>query len=344
MTTYGNRDDNFFPSRNNNSQIEGRLVRDDVTNELYRPLSCTIVLKRKKEMLYVPLDFQISLTIDALAYSGAYVSATAQRELDRIEQQATSKILKIDDSPNFQIQVANGQLEKPTATAALKFDIGDHIFAKHFVAMKNLRGPIIGFDFMRHISVVIDTTHGHIHFPHLTRQVKSVSKQTRAKPQVSLLYDCITIPQMTTRTSKAFVDHLSERNTTGTVTPVEKLTETASLMISHLILTIIGRKILVGVTNTKESLYTMNKNTRIAEFSVVRPEQSTFIKPVDTAFLSMLPEEDTDLNTYLTELLKTNKPDQQNSTFPFPTPETPGNTEDHTPFHTRTLKELRELQ
>ena len=58
----------------------------------------------------------------------------------------------------------------------------------------------------------------------------------------------------------------------------------------------------------------------------------------------MIPEGDPDLITYLTELLRTNKPDQQNNTFWFPTPENPGNTEDHTPIQTRILKELRELQ
>ena len=56
----------------------------------------------------------------------------------------------MDVPPNFQIQVANGQLEKPTATATLKFDFGDHMFAKSFVVMKNLTGPIIGLHFMKH--------------------------------------------------------------------------------------------------------------------------------------------------------------------------------------------------
>ena len=83
-------------------------------------------------MLYDPLDFKNGLTIDALVHSGAHVSAIAQKELDRIKQQAPTIILKIDEPPNFQIQVANGQLEKPTATATLKVDIGDHNFAEHF--------------------------------------------------------------------------------------------------------------------------------------------------------------------------------------------------------------------
>ena len=127
MTTYDNGDDNISPPEITTSQIEERLVRDDITNELYMSLSSTIVLKRKKEMLYVPLEFKNGLTIDALVDSGAYVSAIAQKELDRIVQQAPSNILKIDESPNFQSQVANGQLEKPIAKAPLRFYIGDHI-------------------------------------------------------------------------------------------------------------------------------------------------------------------------------------------------------------------------
>ena len=62
------------------------------------------------------------------------------------------------------------------------------------------------------------------------------------------------------------------------------------------------------------------------------------------AILSMIPESDPDLITYLTELLRTNRPDQQTNTFWFPTPENPGNTEEHTPIQTRIIKELRELQ
>ena len=266
LITYGNGDDTISPPEITTSQIQEQLVRDDITNELYMPLSSIIVLKRKKEMLYVSLDFENGLTKDALVDSGAYVSAIAQKELDRIKQQAPSNILKIDDPPNFQIQVANGQLEKPTAPATLKFDIEDHIFAEHFVVMKNLTGPIIGLHFMKHNSVVIDNTHGLIHFPHLTMQVKSASSQASAKPQPVLIHDSITIPQMTTKTITAFVDHLSEWNTTGTVTPVEKFTEAASLIISHSMSTIIDSKIAVRVTNNGITIYNQQNYTNCRIF------------------------------------------------------------------------------
>ena len=93
MTTCDSGDSNISPPPITISQIEERLVRDDSTNELYMPLSSTIVLKRKKDMLYVPLGFENGLTIDALVDLGAYVSAIAQKEVDRIKQQSPSNIL-----------------------------------------------------------------------------------------------------------------------------------------------------------------------------------------------------------------------------------------------------------
>ena len=71
MTTRDSGDDNTSPPKITTSQIEEQLVRDDITNEIYMPLSSAIFLKRKKEMLYVPLDFENGLTIDSLVDSGA---------------------------------------------------------------------------------------------------------------------------------------------------------------------------------------------------------------------------------------------------------------------------------
>ena len=324
--------------------IEEGLVRNEQTNEVYLPLTSTVVLKRKQEVLYVPLDFENNLTVDALVDSGAFVSAIAQDDLETIKQKAPNNILKIDDPPNFQIQVANGQLETPLSTATLKFEIGDNSFAEHFVVMKKMTGPIIGLHFMRNNSVVIETTHGLIHFPHLTMQVKTASSETTTKPQPVITDETLTIPPTTTKTITAFIDHPSKWNTTGTVTPLEKFTETASLLISHSWSTINDKRIAVRVTNTTESSYLIKKHTQIAEFSVVTPEQSKHIKPVDMAILSMIPQGDPDLTAYLNELLRPNKPEQQNNTFMFATPESHGKSEDHIPIQTRILKELIELQ
>ena len=120
--------------------------------------------------------------------------------------------------------------------------------------MKNLTGPIKGLHFMRHNSVVIDSTHGLIHFPHSTMQVKSASSQTSAKPPVVLIHESITVPQMTTKTITAFFDHFSEWNTTSTVTRVEKFTATASLIKNPFNFNNNQQKESSQKTNTTESL------------------------------------------------------------------------------------------
>ena len=197
---------------------------------------------------------------------------------------------------------------------------------------------------MRNNSVVIDTTHGLIHFPPLTMQVKTASSETTTKPQPVITDEALTIPPTTTKTITAFIDHPSKWITTGTVTPLERFTETASLLTSHSMSTILDKRIAVGVTNTTESPYRVKKHTQIAKFYVVTPEQSKHVKPIDMTILNIIPQDDPDLIAYLNELLRTNKPEQQDNTFWFPTPDNPGKREEHNPIQTRILKEWNELK
>ena len=70
-----------------------------------------------------------------------------------------------------------------------------------------LTGPINGLHFMRNNSVVIDTTHGLIHLPHLTMQVKTTSSETTTKKQPVITEEALNIPPTTTKTITAFIDH-----------------------------------------------------------------------------------------------------------------------------------------
>ena len=224
--------------------------------------------------------------------------------MDTIKQKAPNNILKNDDPPNFQIQVTDSQLEKPLSTATLNIEIRDNLFAEHFVVMKKVTGPIFGLHFMRNNSAVIDTTHGLIHFPQLTMQVKTASSETTTKSQPVITDETLTIPPTTTKTITAFIDHSSKGNTTGTVTPLEKFTETASLLISHSKSTIIDKRIAVRVTNATELQYLFKKHTQIVEFSVVTLEQSKHIKPVEIAILSMIPQGDPDSGSQHLKILE----------------------------------------
>ena len=104
ITVIHSGDDNFSPPKKTTSKIKKRLVKDEITNELYMPLISTIGLKWKKKMLHVPLDFENGFQKDALVGSRAYVSAIAQIELDRIKQQAPTKSSKSKFLPIFKFK------------------------------------------------------------------------------------------------------------------------------------------------------------------------------------------------------------------------------------------------
>ena len=108
--------------------------------------------------------------------------------------------------------------------------------------------------------------------------------------------------------------------------------------------TLIDRKLAVRVANTTETPYLTKRNTQVAEFSAVTPEQSKFIKQVDMAILNMIQEGDPDLTDYLNEPLRRNKPEQESNTFWFTAPGDPGEIEDHTLLQTCFLKKLYELK
>ena len=140
-------------------------------------------------MLYVPPDFKNGYAKDALVNSGAHKNANAQNELDRIKEHAPNNVLGIDDFPQFQKEIAIGQLEKPIATATLEFDIGHHLFAEHFDLMKKLTGLFKSLHLTRQNNVVNVTTLCLGHLPHLTMHVKSAVSETSSTPQVNFNHD-----------------------------------------------------------------------------------------------------------------------------------------------------------
>ena len=181
----------------------------------------------------MPVDFEIGLTRDAPVDYGTYVSAISKQEFDeKKKQQAPSFIITNNETPNFKIHVANCQSKKLLARTKPIFDIGNNTFAKHFVVRKKQTGPNIGLHFKIHNSVSIDTAHGLILFPSLTKQAKNAASKISAQVHFVLAGVTLTIPPMTTKLITAFVDYPSQWTTTGTETPLEKFTEAASLLIS----------------------------------------------------------------------------------------------------------------
>ena len=220
-------------------------------------------------MLFVTLDFEIDLRRNALVESNAYVSAVAENELDRNKQHAPTNKFIFDDPPHYQTQETNGRLEKPIVRITLKIDSGDITFSSYFVVM-NKTNRANQWDALHETQ---QCTHSpdEAAFAVLVWRGKSEALIVRKKNKIRT---CLQRWQPDNsrddnKKTNAFVDQAWEWKTKGIVTPLEKLTETATSMISHSMATIIDEKVTVRKTNTTESPHTTRKNTQIAEFSVV---------------------------------------------------------------------------
>ena len=138
----------------------------------YVPWTTNLGLKYKRRMLYFPMDFG-ELTLDGLVDTGALSSAIPEADLRKIRLLAPQSIIKEGPAPNFQIMVANGQLENPKSTVELKFEVGDIDFHEIFIVMEKLTSPLIGLSFLQRNNTILDMRQGVLNFPFFSMQLKT---------------------------------------------------------------------------------------------------------------------------------------------------------------------------
>ena len=119
---------NFRP-RPQNQQRQIAVIDDQILPQLqvtpdgltrFLLLSTNLPLKNRRKLLYFPMDFG-ELNIDGLIDTGALSGAIPEADLRKIRLLAPYTIINKGPPPEFQIMVANGQLEAPITTVELQF-------------------------------------------------------------------------------------------------------------------------------------------------------------------------------------------------------------------------------
>ena len=308
------------------------------------PLSTSINLKCKKRMLYFPMDFG-ELTIDGLIDTGALSSAIPEMDLRKIRLLSPQSVVREGPPPNFQIMVANGQLETPKSTIELKFEVGDIEFHEIFIVMENLTGPIIGLMFLQRNHTVLDMRQGILNLPFFSMQLKTADHKYSNVLEPILNPTEITIPpndRVLIRTNSLLYP---ENTVNGILQPSDLLHEEGDITFCPALVTLNDGNILIPVNNFTDHPYKLKKGLHIANFSVMTPEQMKYVKPVDPASTwHFLLNDQEQAAHYFSSLIKTNRNPQNSENYWFPTPENPGNPEEHTPIQKRILRELQALQ
>ena len=213
------------------------------------------------------------------------------------------------------------------------------------MVMTNPTSPLIGLLFLQRNSTILDMHQGILNFPFFSMQLKN---EDRTYPNViePILNPVETILQPGKRTTIWVYSQIyTENETTGIIQPSPLLENDEDLLICPAISSTQINKHMVQINSFLDHPYTLKKGTHMAKFSILNPEQTKHIRPVNpTSVRHLLNNNHDDALLYINSLLKTSKTDEVNETYWFPTPQNPVNEKEHTPFQTRILKELREVE
>ena len=326
------------------ADVFNHLTTDEGNNVAYLNLSTNLTLKKKRHMYYFPMDFE-KLTLDGLIDTGALTSAISEEDLNKIKLLSNEAIRDTGPAPNFQIMVANGQLERPIGTVLLQFEVADFQFQENFIVMKVLPNPLIGLCFLQRHNAMFDIRQGIITFPYLSMQLRPEHTINTRTATPLLTETSYTLQPGETLAISSKMPHLIDHNATGIVTPSSHMEEHENIFIASSLSTVNNNAVGYQVINFSDMPYTIPTDTHMADFRVLTPEQIKHIKPVDPSTLTFMMHqhiENTDL--YLNQLMKTNQSSDEQETYWFPTPEEPGDPDTYTPIQQRIYDELLELK
>ena len=295
-------------------------------------------------MLYFPMDFG-ELTLDGLVDTGALSSAIPEADLRKSRLLVPQSKIKKGPAPNFQIMVANGQLETPKSTVELKFEVGDIDFHEIFIVMEKLTSPLIGLSFLQRNNTILDMRQGILNFPFFSMQLKTADhKYTNVMEPICARED-ITIPpndrHMVSMSSQLYDD----ANVTGILQPSNGLADDGDITFCAALVTLTQGQVTIHVNNFTDQSHTIKRGSHIANFSVLTPEQMKYVKPIDPVTTwHLLQDNPENAAYYASSLIKSPKTDDNSEHYWFPSPEDPGDLQTHTPIQQRILKELQNLQ
>ena len=305
-------------------------------------LSTNLTLKSKRHTYYFPMDFE-KLTLDGLIDTGALTSAISEQDLNKIKLLAPEAITDTGPAPNFQIMVANGQLETPIGVC-LTFEVADFMFKENFIVMK-VPNPLIALCFLKRNNAIFDIRQGLLTFPHLSMQLKPEHNLPTRQSTPLLAEATYTLQPGETMLIASKMPHLIDHDATGIVTPSTHHEDHDTLFLVSSLCTVNNNAVGYQICKFSELPYTITTDTHLADFRVLTSEELKYIKPINPSMLTFIMHQHTEgTDVCLNELLKVNNKEDKTEQYWFPTPEQPGDPTTFTPIQKRTFDELVELQ
>ena len=227
---------------------------------------------------------------DGLIDTGALPSAIPEADLHNFRLLAPHTILNESPPSEFQIMIANGQLEAPIATVELHFGVGDITYREKIILMTNLTSLLIGLLFLQRNSNILGMRQGIWNFPFFSMQLEN---EDRTYPNVIelILNPVETILQPGKRTTNWVKSQkYTDNEATGIIQPSQLLENDENLLICPALASTQNNEHMVQISNFLDHPYILKKGKHIANFSVLTPEQKK-THSTSQSYLSEAPSE-----------------------------------------------------
>ena len=314
------RQDNAIPELPNDDEQPSPPKPNNLPKKLkYKisQLSATLQLNKKDKMLYMLLQFRAYENFGVLD-TGAIQSALSEAELRRILSAHPAALLQELPAPEFEVQIAKGNIVPVRKQVLLRFFIGGNVFEETFMV------PDCGERtqwnvFLQKIFVYIDLDNNIVKLPDITLQLRSVNGKFKNK-----LLELKTTQKVVIQPNKqVFVPVVIERdlgNITGTVEGLPALERRSHLLVSPTISETQEGRTHVQVTNSLDYQITINVGTAVASFKIMTPKQAHNLQPMTSQQLNLISQYPDDAETVLNQIFQ--DPTAKSDRRWYPTPET----------------------
>ena len=132
---------------------------------------------------------------------------------------------------------------------------------------------------------------------------------------------------------------------TGILQPSNALTEDGDVAFCAAMVTLTTGQVEIYLNNFLDHPYPLKRGSHVANFSVMTPGQMKYVKPIDPVTTWHLLQDNLENAAfYVSSLIKSSKLEHSQEKYWFPTPEDPGDPQQHTPIQKHILTELQNLQ
>ena len=198
------------------------------------------------------------------------------------------------DPPTFKLQVANGNIEAPTKTVQLQFEIGDWTFKGTFIVATKITGTILGLTFLENNIVILDVSQALLHFPHLTFAISADDNETVSRNHKVTIRNQLTIMPDQFVTVEAGIKLRTLTSTTGIIHPTEPYSGEHQIVVASSLITTSNSKMKVRVINTSPDPFTLKKNATVAKITILLPQEAKQLQPLYPAALRVLDDDNTE--------------------------------------------------